>query len=178
MANLKDLFLDELADMHDAENRISKALPKLAKAATAPKLKDGLLKHHQETLGHIEKLKGVFAAFDEKAKSKECKATVGLLEEGDEIVEDNKGEPTLDAGIIEACQKVEHYEIASYGTLIEWAKLLECDEAVSLLEEILEEEKAANETLTEAAEMANEEALEAAEGEDNDSPKSAKQKAS
>jgi ferritin-like metal-binding protein YciE len=179
MANLKDLFLDELADMFDAENRISKALPKMAKAATSEDLKAGLLNHQKETLGQIEKLKQVFAAFDEKAKGKECKATVGLLEEGDEIVEDNKGEPTLNAGIISACQKVEHYEIASYGCLIEWAKLLENEEAVSLLEEILAEEKAANETLTEASVKANEEANEAEsdeEEEETEKPKSSRSK--
>jgi ferritin-like metal-binding protein YciE len=158
MANLKDLFLDELADMYDAENRISKALPKMAKAATCDELKQGILKHHKETLGQIEKLKQVFAAFGAKAKGKECKATVGLLKEGDEIVEDNDGEPTLNAGIISACQKVEHYEIASYGCLIEWARILGNEKAVGLLEEIITEEKGANETLTEAATKANEEA--------------------
>jgi ferritin-like metal-binding protein YciE len=166
MATLKDLFLDELADMFDAENRISKALPKLAKAATDTDLKEGLRKHHQETLGHIEKLTRVFAAFGKKAKGKECKATVGLLKEGDEIVADNKGEPTLDAGIISACQKVEHYEIASYGCLIEWAKLLGNNQAVKLLDQILVEEKAANETLNDGAEAANQTAL---AGEDDES---------
>lgn len=168
MANLKDLFLDELADMFDAENRISKALQKMAKAATSEDLKEGLVKHQKETVAQIEKLKKVFASFDEKAKGKECKATVGLIEEGEEIVEDNDGEPTLDAGIISACQKVEHYEIASYGCLIEWAKLLENDEAAELLEEILEEEKSANDTLTELAEEANQNALEAEEEAEDD----------
>ena len=157
--NLKDLFLDELADMHDAENRIAKALPKMAKAVTDEDLKTALLNHLEETRGHIEKVKQVFAAFDEKARSKECKATVGLLEEGDEIAADNKGEPTINAAIISACQKVEHYEIASYGTLIEWARLLDKDEAVSTLEEILDEEKAANDPLTDLAEEKNAEAL-------------------
>jgi ferritin-like metal-binding protein YciE len=157
--NLKDLFLDELADMYDAENRIAKALPKMAKAATDDDLKTAIMNHLTETKGHIEKVKRVFVAFDEKAKGKECKATVGLLEEGDEIASDNKGEPTLNAAIISACQKVEHYEIASYGTLIQWAKLLDNDEAVNLLEEILDEEKAANDTLTDLAEEKNHEAL-------------------
>jgi ferritin-like metal-binding protein YciE len=160
MANLKDLFLDEVADMYDAETRISKALPKLAKAATSSELKDALLKHQKETLGHIENLKRVFEAFDEKAKGKECKATVGLLKEGDEIAEENEGEPTIDAGVISACQKVEHYEIASYESLIEWAKLLENDDAVSALEQNLEEEKNASETLKELAVEANAEANE------------------
>jgi ferritin-like metal-binding protein YciE len=157
--NLKDLFLDELADMYDAENRIVKALPKMAKAVTDDDLKAAILNHLEETKGHIEKVKQVFVAFDEKAKGKECKATVGLLEEGDEIASDNKGEPTINAAIISACQKVEHYEIASYGTLIQWAKLLDNDDAVNLLEEILDEEKAANDTLTDLAEEKNHEAL-------------------
>jgi ferritin-like metal-binding protein YciE len=157
--NLKDLFLDELADMYDAENRIAKALPKMAKAATDEDLKTAILNHLEETKGQIEKLEQVFAAFDEKAKGKKCKATVGLLEEGDEIASDNKGEPTINAAIISACQKVEHYEIASYGCLIAWGKLLDNDEAVNLLEEILEQEKQANEKLTELAEDKNQEAL-------------------
>jgi len=179
MATLKDLFLDELADMYDAETRISKALPKMIKAATQPDLKEGLTKHHQETLGHIEKLEEVFAAFDKKPKGKECKATVGILKEGAEILEENASEPTLNAGIISACQKVEHYEIASYGSLIEWAKLLACDEAVELLEEIRTEEEAANDALIDAAGTANETALgEETDGEnaDDDKPKKKKSK--
>jgi len=100
--NLKDLFLDELADMYDAENRIAKAFPKMAKAATDEDLKTAIFDHLEETKGHIEKLGQVFAAFDEKAKGKKCKATVGLLEEGDEIASDNKGEPTINAAIISA----------------------------------------------------------------------------
>jgi ferritin-like metal-binding protein YciE len=157
--NLKDLFLDELADIHFAENHIAKALPKMAKAATCEDLKEAILKHLEETKGHIEKVKQVFAAFDEKPKSKECKATLGLLAEGDEIASDNKGEPTINAAIISACQKVEHYEIASYGSLHAWALLLDNEEAANLLEEILDEEKAADEKLTELAGDKNQEAL-------------------
>jgi ferritin-like metal-binding protein YciE len=160
MANLKELFLDELADMLDAENRIAKALPKMAKAATDSKLREALNAHLAETQGHIEKVTSVFEAFDQKAKGKKCKATVGLLEEGDELLSENKGEPTLNAAIISACQKVEHYEIASYGTLIAWAELLENREAKNLLKEILEEEEAADEKLTDLSESCNQEALE------------------
>jgi ferritin-like metal-binding protein YciE len=159
MATLKDLFLDELADMLDAENRIAKALPKMAKVATDEDLKEAILNHLEETKGHVEKVKQVFAAFDEKAKGKECKATVGLLEEGDEIAADNKGEPTINAAIISACQKVEHYEIASYGSLHAWAQLLNNEEAAGLIEEILGEEKAADEKLNELAAEKNQEAL-------------------
>lgn len=168
--NLKDLFLDELADMYDAENRIAKALPKMAKAATDEDLKTAILEHLEETKGHVQKLEQVFTAFDEKAKGKKCKATVGLLEEGDEIASDNKGEPTINAAIISACQKVEHYEIASYGTLIAWGKLLDNDEAVALLDEIVAEEKHADEKLTELSENANNEASAEDLGEDGEKP--------
>jgi ferritin-like metal-binding protein YciE len=165
MKTLKDLFLDELADMYDAENRIVKALPKLAKAATCDDLRAALESHLEETKGHVTKVERVFAAFDEKARGKKCAATVGLLEEGDEIVSDNKDEPTINAAIISAGQKVEHYEIASYGTLHAWAKLLGNTEAASLLEEILAEEKAADEKLNELAAEKNQEALDAETGE-------------
>ena len=160
MSTLQDLFLDELKDMYDAEKRILKALPKLAKAATSVELQEAFNMHTEETQGHIEKLEQVFSSLGEKPKGKTCKATVGLLEEADEILSDNKGSPTINAALISAAQKVEHYETASYGTLREWADLLGNEEAVDLLGEILEEEEAANEKLTEIAESAaNEEAL-------------------
>ena len=165
MSTLKDLFLDELADMYDAEKRISKALPKLAKAATNEELKEAFTNHLEETKEQITKLESVFELFGEKAKGKTCKATVGLLEEGEEIMADNEDSPTINAALISAGQKVEHYEIASYGCLQEWATLLGNDKAAELLGEILDQEEAANETLTEIAESsANEEAL----GEDSE----------
>jgi ferritin-like metal-binding protein YciE len=157
--NLKDLFLDELSDMYDAEHRIIKALPKLAKAATSEKLKSAFLNHLEETQGQVTKLEQVFKAFGEKAKGKKCKATVGLLEEGDEIASDNKGEPTINAALISAGQKVEHYEIASYGCLHEWAKLLKNEKAANLIEEILEQEKNADATLGKLSAQSNDEAL-------------------
>lgn len=160
MKNLKVLFLDELADMYDAEHRIIKALPKLAKAATCEKLKAAFLFHLGETKDQVTKLEKVFQAFGEKAKRKTCKATVGLLKEGDEIAAENKGEPTINAALISAGQKVEHYEMASYGCLHEWAGLLGNEKAVKLLEEILEEERTANESLTTLARASsNEDAL-------------------
>src|SRR5580692_1267309 len=140
MKTLKDLFLDELADMYDAERRIVKALPKLAKAATCEKLKEALLAHLKETEGHVTKVEQVFQCFDEKAKGKTCEATVGLLKEGDEIAADFKGSPAINAALISAGQKVEHYETASYGCLHEWAGVLGNEKAASILEEILEEE--------------------------------------
>ncbi len=160
MKTLKVLFLDELADMYDAERRIVKALPKMAKAATCDKLKEAILAHLKETEGHVTKVEQVFQSFDEKAKGKTCEATVGLLKEGDEIAADFKGSPAINAALISAAQKVEHYEMASYGCLHEWAGLLGNEKAAGLLQEILEQEKAANETLTELARASsNEEAL-------------------
>jgi ferritin-like metal-binding protein YciE len=159
MATLKDLFLDELADMYDAEHRIIKALPKMAKAATCPELMEAFTSHLAETKGQVIKLEKVFKAFGQKARGKKCKATVGLLEEGDEVAADNKGEPTINAALISAGQKVEHYEIASYGCLHEWAMLLENTTAAGLLEEILTEEKAADKKLGELAGANNRGAL-------------------
>ena len=151
MKTLKDLFLDEIADMYDAERRIVKALPKLVKAATSEKLKAALLAHLKETEGHVTKLEQVFKSLDQKAKGKTCKTTVALLEEGGDIVAEFKGSPALDAALISAAQKVEHHEIAAYGALHAWAGLLGNREAASRLDEILGEEKAANAMLTKLA---------------------------
>ncbi len=160
MKILKDLFLDELADMYDAEQRIVKALPKMAKAATCDDLKGAIEAHLKETEGHVKKLEQVFQAFHEKAKGKTCEATKGLLEEGDEIAAEFKGSPAINAALISAAQKVEHYEIASYGCLHEWAGLLGNAKAARLLVEILNEEKAADEKLTALARASsNEEAF-------------------
>lgn len=157
---LKDLFLDELADMYDAEKRIVKALPKLAKAATCPDLKGAIEKHLKETLGHVTKIEQAFQCFDLQAKGKTCEATKGLLEEGDEIAADFKGSAAINAAIISAAQKVEHYEMASYGCLHEWASLLGNRRAAGLLKEILDEERAANDGLNKLAlATSNEEAL-------------------
>jgi ferritin-like metal-binding protein YciE len=160
MKTLRDLFLDELADMYDAERRIVKALPKMAKAATCPDLKAAIQAHLKETEGHVTKLEEVFQSFGQKAKGKTCEATVGLLKEGDEIAAEFKGSPAINAALISAAQKVEHYEMASYGCLHEWVGLLGNEEAAGLLLEILGEEKAANEKLTTLARASsNEEAL-------------------
>ncbi len=160
MKTLKELFMAELADMYDAEHRIVKALPKMAKAVTCPELKKAILTHLKETEGHVSKLEQVFQSFNLKAKGKTCEATVGLLEEGDEIAADFKGSPAINAALISAAQKVEHYEIASYGCLHEWAGLLGNKKAAGLLQAILDEEKAANGKLTDLARGGkNEEAL-------------------
>lgn len=157
---LKDLFLDELADMYDAEKRIVKALPKMAKAASCTDLKAALEKHLQETQGHVTKLEQVFGTLGMVAKGKTCEATKGLLEEGDEIAAEFKDSPAINAALIAASQKVEHYEIASYGCLHEWAGLLGNPKAAEILQSILDQEKAANEALSALAiSQNNQEAL-------------------
>lgn len=151
MNTLKTLFLDELADIYDAEQRLVRALPKMAKAATCDHLKQAIQAHLKETEGHVTTLEKVFKTFGEKAKGKKCEATVGLLEEADEIAADFKGSPAINAALICAAQKVEHYEVASYGCLHEWAEALGNPKAAAMLEGILDEEKAADQALTELA---------------------------
>jgi ferritin-like metal-binding protein YciE len=133
---------------------------KWPKPATCDKLKQAIQAHLKETEGHVTKVEQVFKCFDQKAKGKTCKVTVGLLEEGDEIAADFKGSPAINAALISAAQRVEHHEMASYGCLHEWAGLLGNPKAANLLQEILDQEKAANETLTELARASsNEQAL-------------------
>jgi ferritin-like metal-binding protein YciE len=150
MSKLRDTFIDELADLYNAEKQLVKALPKMAKAAKNAKLKSGFETHLKQTQEHVSRLEQVFALFEEKAKGKKCKAMEGLLEEGTELIEEDAG----DAALICAAQKVEHYEIASYGTLKCWAKLLGEGKAAQLLEKTLNEEKATDEKLTQVAETA------------------------
>ncbi len=160
MKTLQNLFVDELADMYDAEKRLVKALPKMAKVVTCNQLKRAILAHLQQTEGHVRKLEQVFQLIGLKPKGNTCEATVGLLKEGDEIAADFKGSPAINAAVISAAQKVEHYEMASYGCLHEWASLLGQEEAAELLEEILDEEKAADAALSKLAlDGKNEEAL-------------------
>jgi ferritin-like metal-binding protein YciE len=150
MSKLRETFLDELADLYDAEKQILKALPKMAKAAEHEELKDAFQTHLEETEEHVNRLEQVFRAFGEKPKGKKCKAMQGLVEEGQELIDEKMG----DAALICAAQKVEHYEIASYGSLQSWATLLEENEAADLLQETLDEEKATDEKLTQTAENA------------------------
>jgi ferritin-like metal-binding protein YciE len=151
MKTLENLFKAELADMYDAEHRITKALPKLAKAATCPDLKRAFQKHLKETKGHVKKLEQVFRSCGQKARGKTCEATVGLLEEGDEIAAEFKGSPAINAALIAAAQKVEHYEVATYGCLHTWARQLGNSKAASLLKQVLDEEKEADNVLNELA---------------------------
>jgi ferritin-like metal-binding protein YciE len=149
---LKDLFHDTLKDIYFAEKKILTALPKMAKAAQAPDLKAAFEKHEKETQGHVQRLEKVFAAIDETPKGKTCDAIVGIVEEGQEVMKEYKGTPALDAGLLAAAQAVEHYEISRYGTLKTWAGELGLDQAVSLLEATLGEEKKTDDTLTKLAE--------------------------
>jgi ferritin-like metal-binding protein YciE len=151
---LDDLFHDTLKDIYFAEKKILATLPKMAKAAQSEELKAAFVKHLTETEGQIERLEKVFAVIEKKPQGKTCAAIVGITEEGAEIMEEYKGSPALDAGLLAAAQAVEHYEISRYGTLIAWAEELGLDDAVSLLEETLEEEEATDEALTEIAKTA------------------------
>ncbi len=149
---LHELFLDELADILNAEQQLTKALPKMAAAARSEELIAAFESHLAETEYHITRIEEVFSSLDEPVRSKECKAMKGLLEEGKDLMEEMKESPALDAALIAAAQKVEHYEIASYGTVCAWAERMGHDEAVELLNATLYEEKSADELLTEIAE--------------------------
>src|SRR3954471_4559482 len=149
---LHDAFIDELRDTYDAEKQLTKALPKLAKAASNPKLRQAFETHLQETQGQIARLEQVFESLDEKARGKHCDGIAGIIEEGKAIMEEDFDETTMDACLIAAGQRAEHYEMAAYGTLIAWARTMGHDEAADLLQETLDEEKAADEKLNALAE--------------------------
>src|SRR5437867_3762610 len=150
MSALQETFVEELKDVYDAEKQLLKALPKMAKAAQDDQLREAFESHLEETEEHVRRLEQVFKIFDQQPRAKKCKGMQGLIAEGEEIIAQEEG----DAGLICAAQKVEHYEIAAYGSLRSWAKLLEEEEAAELLEETLDEESTADEKLTEIAETA------------------------
>jgi ferritin-like metal-binding protein YciE len=150
--SLETLFVEELRDIYNAETQLTKALPKMAKAASSPELKTAFEEHLEQTKGHIERLDEIFEGLGKKATGKTCKAMKGLVEEGSEMMEEEGEDSVLDAGIIAAAQKVEHYEIASYGTVRTWAEMLGKDDAVDLLQQTLDEETETDEKLTELAE--------------------------
>lgn len=160
---MDDLFLAEIEDLYDCEKRLTKALPKMAKASTSPELKKAFESHLQETQGHVERLEKVFSEIGKKPKAVPCEAIKGLIEEGEELISNTDQGPVRDAGIIAAANRVEHYEIAAYGASRTFAQILGLDGAVSLLEKTLEEEKSADQKLTKLAEgMINDEALRSA----------------
>jgi ferritin-like metal-binding protein YciE len=149
---LRDLFHDTLKDIYFAEKKILTALPKMAKAAQSEDLKAAFEKHEGETEEHVNRLEQVFAEIDAKPQGKTCDAIMGIIEEGQEVMKEYKGQAALDAGLLAAAQAVEHYEISRYGTLRTWAQELGLDEAAKLLDETLAEEKATDAALTELAE--------------------------
>jgi ferritin-like metal-binding protein YciE len=150
--DLHELFLEELADIYNAEQQLTKALPKMAKAAESEELRAAFEEHLQQTEEQISRLDQVFESLGESMKRKTCKGMQGLIEEGAEVMQDHKGSPAIDAALIAAAQKVEHYEIATYGTLCTWAEQMGHDEALELLKQTIDEEETTDERLTELAE--------------------------
>jgi len=150
--SLQSLFLEELKDIYHAEKQLVRALPRLAKAATAPELQDAITSHLEETEGHVERIEQIFKELGQPARGKRCKGMEGLIEEGKEIMEE-EGEPAvIDAALIAGAQRVEHYEIAAYGCLRTYAELLGLDKAAKLLSDTLAEEEATDKKLNSIAE--------------------------
>ena len=149
---LNDLFLTTLKDVYYAEKAILRALPKMAKAAESGDLKEAFVKHRDETAGHVERLEQIFDKLGKKASGKTCEAIKGIIEEGEEIMDDFEDSDALDAGLIAAGQAVEHYEISRYGTLRTWAQQLGMRDAAKLLDQTLAEEKKTDELFTQLAE--------------------------
>jgi len=174
--SLEELFVEELKDLYHAEKQLVKALPKMAKAATSDELRQAFLTHAEQTKNQVSRLEEVFESCDEKAKAKVCKGMQGLIEEGQETMEEDAEEQLADLGLIAAAQKVEHYEISAYGTLRTFAQILGNQDAVRLLAETLKEEEATDKLLTgisekllkEAAAMSGEEEEEEVEEEEEE----------
>jgi ferritin-like metal-binding protein YciE len=158
--NLRDVYIEQLKDIFSAETQLTKALPKMAKAASSPDLAKGFEDHLEQTKGHVARLEQIFEALDEKPTGQKCKAMEGLIKEGAEAIEEDASPAAKDSLLIAAAQRVEHYEIAAYGTVKTFAGLLNEDEAVELLEQTLQEEVETDEKLTTAAEAINAEANE------------------
>jgi ferritin-like metal-binding protein YciE len=158
ITNLRDVYIEQLKDLYSAETQLIKALPKMAKAATNPELAQGFEEHLEQTKEHAVRLEQIFETLEEKPTGKKCKAMEGLIKEGSETIEEDASDAAKDAMLIAAAQRVEHYEIAGYGSVKTYANLLGEEEAAKLLEETLQEEKDTDEKLTEAAEAINAEA--------------------
>ena len=163
LESLHDLYVDELRDLYSAESQLIKAIPKMAKAASSSELRDGFETHWKQTQQHAARLEQILKKLNTNPKGKKCKAMEGLLEEGKEIMEEEAEPAVMDAALIAAAQKVEHYEIASYGTVCTWADLLGQAQALRLLQQTLEEEKETDATLSQLAkETVNDQAAETA----------------
>jgi ferritin-like metal-binding protein YciE len=166
MGTLHEAFVEELRDIFDGEKQLTKALPKMAKAANSPELREAIEAHLEETRQQVQRLEQVFATIEEKPRGKHCDGIAGIIEEGQKIMEENFDEATADACLIAAAQRAEHYEIATYGTLVAWARAMGHDDAADLLQETLEEETAADEKLNALAEGGiNQQAAEGAQEE-------------
>ena len=152
---LKELYIDELKDLYSAENQLVKALPKMAKAAASEELRQGFEEHLEQTKEHVARLEKIFQALEESPKGKKCVGMEGLVQEGSEVIAEDFEEAVKDAALIGAAQRVEHYEIAAYGTASEFARILGESEHVSLLEQTLEEEKETDQKLTELGKEIN-----------------------
>jgi len=157
--SLQELYVEQLRDLYSAENQLVKALPKMAKAAQSGALRKGFEQHLEQTKGHVDRLEQIFSAMDESPKGRKCAGMEGLVEEGEEVIREQSGSDALDSGLIASAQRVEHYEIAGYGTVRTFAELLGEEEAVNLLQQTLDEEKATNEKLTEFAKQVNVQAM-------------------
>jgi ferritin-like metal-binding protein YciE len=166
LGTLEDLFLQEIKDIYDAEKQILKALTKMAKAVESEQLRAAIEEHHTVTEKQVERLEEIFQILGKPARGKKCAAMEGLLKEGSDILKEDAEPAVLDAAVIAACQKVEHYEIASYGTLATFADILGYEDAKELLGQTLEEEKETDETLTQIASQINYEAVEEGEEEE------------
>ena len=162
LESLHDLFVDELKDLYNAETQLTKALPKMAKAAASEELRTAFEDHLKETEHQVERLETIFKELEASPKGKKCKAMAGLIQEGSEMIEADGPDAVKDAALIAAAQRVEHYEMAGYGTVRTYAQLLGFDEAANLLQETLDEEAAADEKLNELAKNINVEAQSAA----------------
>jgi ferritin-like metal-binding protein YciE len=169
LSTLHDAFIDELRDLYDAEKQLTKALPKLAKTATSLPLREAFESHLEETRGHMERLEQVFDGLGEKVRGKHCDGIAGIIEEGKSIMEEDFDDTTMDACLIAAGQRAEHYEMAAYGTLVAWAQAMGHTEAAKLLQQTLDEEKAADKKLSGLAEGGiNQSAADAAHPEEED----------
>jgi ferritin-like metal-binding protein YciE len=166
---LHDAFIDELRDVYDAEKQLTKALPKMAKAASSAELQTAFEEHLEETRAQIERLEQIFATLDEKVRGKHCDGIAGIIEEGKAVMQEDFDETTMDACLIASGQRAEHYEMAAYGTLVAWAQAMGHTEAAGLLQQTLEEEKAADQKLTGLAESGiNQNAADLAHPEEED----------
>ncbi len=169
MNALKKLYVDELKDLYSAETQLVKALPKMAKAAESPELQAGFEEHLEQTREHVARLETICKELGESPKGKACNGMKGLIKEGEELIEEDPGAEELDAGLIAAAQRVEHYEIAGYGCVRTYADLLGDNQAVSLLDKTLAEEKDTDKKLTLLAKQINVDAMDSEEGEDSSS---------